>query len=133
MHKLWWPERFPNKAVASTLTHQPVWSNGVCKVLAVWIHRRRNLLKLQCGHTEHTGPSVTYCILSPEHNDSEADSDSTSDSDADEALAWVDIDLTKSVTPVDQADIERVVHAWLLQQRSTLFPAFHPPSAAGAH
>ena len=81
------------------------WSTDgtLTKVFVVWIHRDRDILKLQCGLEEHKGPICTFHITEIEHpsNDEgvmDVDEDDTSaeddvsadaqsiDADSDESL-----------------------------------------------
>ena len=123
MHKLWWPERVPSAALPSSLTHEPVWSNGACKVVVVWIHRHRNLMKLQCGPVEHSGPAVTFSVAA-ESDDEDTDTEADSDSDTDAHGKWTDDLPAGPLTPVAAADLEQAACAWLRTQRAALFPAF---------
>ena len=65
------------------------WSTDgtLTKVFVVWIHRDRDILKLQCGLEEHKGPICTFHITEIEHpsNDEgvmDVDEDDTSDEDS---------------------------------------------------
>jgi hypothetical protein len=88
MHRLWMPAPLGD----ANDKHRPFHtSQKVFKACVVWIHRHRDVLKLQCGFAEHEGPSVTLLITEREHpsddEDDEDDEEEVTDANANEANA----------------------------------------------
>ena len=88
------------------------WSTDgtLTKVFVVWIHRDRDILKLQCGLEEYKGPSCTFHITEIEHpsNDEgvmDVDEDDTSDEDS-EVDASAEDDASADAQSIDEDSAE---------------------------
>ena len=76
----------------------------------MWIHRDRDILKMQCGLEDHEGPSCTFHITEIEHpSDDEGvmdvDEDDTSDEDSeDDTSAEDDASVDAQSSDADSAE-----------------------------
>ena len=94
--------------LGDTWDDQRRWSTDgtLTKVFVVWIHRDRDILKMQCGLEEHKGPSCTFHITEIEHpsNDEgvmDVDEDDTSDEDS-EVDASAEDDASADAQSIDE-------------------------------
>jgi len=112
--------------LGDTWDDQRRWSTDgtLTKVFVVWIHRDRDILKLQCGLEEHKGPSCTFHITEIDHpsNDEgvmDVDEDDTSDEDS-EVDASAEDDASADAQSID-ADSAESIDSDVFMERSGVY------------